>query len=964
MFKGVVQRLLLTLLLVGTPALASASTVQGMPLLQRYTPDDYQAEAANLAVLAAPDGMVYVGNAGGLLRYDGIRWELLELPRLSSVRAMALGPDGRLFVGGYDQFGVVHQDATGVLHYEDLRPRFGLDPATATFGNVWTVVRAGGGVYFRTTDRLYFLGDDGAHRDWPTSEALRNVYVVGDELYARVHGQGMSRLVDDRFELIPGGERFAERPLYNLFPRDGGLLLVGDEGFELATAEGLRLLPGNAAEVFAQTQPYSGIELADGSYVFGTYAGELLHFSAALELIAQHPLGPFTVLELSADREGGVWAATEGDLVRLRLPGAWSQFGPADGLVGSVTDSAYHDGALWVATSQGVYRGTPQLGQMHFELAIETSLEANAVLGDRAGLLVGDREGVLLSPAGSGALRRIVTMDLSFDLRRSKFDPDLVIAFGESELVGLRRDGEGWREAQRWPLDGISVAELYEAGPFEWWLGDYRGGVSRWTLDPETSALVERRGFGAAEGLEVDPNYGTMMSELDGQLYAVSGQRVFRREGARFVAVDVAPFNQVDRPWDMAVVETDLGAFAVTRRELLRRAPGASEWRPVHFGTAVARGYSNVHVGDDGMLRLVTWNGLLQFDPAVAETELPPLAVGVGVIQRRLANGLAERLPLPANGGLIELPPLASVSLDFRLLSMEPGAEFRVRVEGLMDAWTEWGAATSPALTVRNPGPGTYVLHAEGRTRSGRMGTPLQLAIEAQPQWWQTRAAQVGAVLLLAVLVVAIAHWVSRRRYRQFAAINRHLEHKIAERTSELEAANRKLGELATEDSLTGVANRRALEQALLREWDRCRELGQPLSVIMVDVDHFKQFNDVHGHLAGDEQLIRVARTLSDHVRPVRELLARFGGEEFALVLPGASLDQAMLRAEAIRQAFDDGTQPASTISAGVASMVPNLTQRPDDLLRAADMALYAAKRAGRNRVLPANQGRVVGDLA
>jgi diguanylate cyclase (GGDEF)-like protein len=132
----------------------------------------------------------------------------------------------------------------------------------------------------------------------------------------------------------------------------------------------------------------------------------------------------------------------------------------------------------------------------------------------------------------------------------------------------------------------------------------------------------------------------------------------------------------------------------------------------------------------------------------------------------------------------------------------------------------------------------------------------------------------------------------------------------------------------------------------------------------MVDVDHFKQFNDVHGHLAGDEQLIRVARTLSKHARPVRELLARFGGEEFALVLPGTSLDQAMARAEAIRQAFDDGTQPAWTISAGVATMVPNTTERPDDLLRAADMALYAAKRAGRNRVLPATQDRAVGDLA
>ena len=165
--------------------------------------------------------------------------------------------------------------------------------------------------------------------------------------------------------------------------------------------------------------------------------------------------------------------------------------------------------------------------------------------------------------------------------------------------------------------------------------------------------------------------------------------------------------------------------------------------------------------------------------------------------------------------------------------------------------------------------------------------------------------------------------------------------------------SNRKLSELATEDSLTGVANRRALEQALLREWERCRELRQPLTVVMLDVDHFKQYNDVHGHLAGDQQLVRVARMLSTHVRPVRELLARFGGEEFALVLPGTSIDDAMQRAEAMRRSFGGG-DPGPTISLGVASIEPSGRFVPDDLIRAADMALYAAKRAGRNRVVRA----------
>jgi diguanylate cyclase (GGDEF)-like protein len=939
------------------PLASAAEPVQGMPLLQRYSPDDYRAEAANLAVLASPEGIVYVGNTGGLLHFDGDNWGLLELPRLSGARTLALGPRGRLYVGGYDQFGVVESDPTGLLRYQDLRPRFGLEPADAAFGNVWNVVRSADGVYFRTTERLFFLADNGQARDWPTDDRLRQTYAIGSTIYARVHGLGLSRFDDGDFTPIPGGERFAEQPLYHLFPRDDGMLLVGPEGFMLASETGIELLPGGAGEVFASSEPYSALALPGGGYLVGTSAGELLQFSADLILQARYRIGPYTVLELALDHEGGIWAATEGDLVRLRVPAPWSLFGPTDGLAGAVYDSSFHAGTLWVATSLGVFKARPEQGKVQFELAIETALEASVLLSDDSGLLVGDREGILLLPPGAAVPRRITLLDTAYDLRRSKFDRSRLLAFGESELLALRHAGGDWQVEHRWPLDGVSLAELYEAGPHEFWIGDYRGGVIRWILDPQTGAIVERRQFGAADGLQIDPEYGTTMNVYDGMLYATSGRRTFRRDGSRFVEVDLPPFNLVERPWELAVVETELGTFANTSRQLLRKQDDG-RWQPIYPGAAVARGYSHVHVGDDGLLRLLTWNGLLQLDPRVPEFELPPLSVQLRSLQLRLRDGELQRLPLLLPGTPIALPAEASLQLDYRLLTMEPGSEFRFRIDGLIDEWSEWSVASSPALTLRNPGAGLYTVHVEGRTRSGRKAAPMRLAINAAPRWWQTPAALAGALLLLALLIVAVAQAVAQIRYRQFIATNRRLERRIAERTAELEQANRRLAELATEDSLTGVANRRALEQAMMREWERCRELAQPLSVVMIDVDHFKQFNDVHGHLAGDQQLIRVARVLAEHVRPVRELLARFGGEEFAMVLPGVTQEQALQRAETIRRSFG-GPDGGPTISAGVASVVPGPRLVPDDLIRAADMALYAAKRAGRNRVMAACEPRV-----
>ena len=177
-----------------------------------------------------------------------------------------------------------------------------------------------------------------------------------------------------------------------------------------------------------------------------------------------------------------------------------------------------------------------------------------------------------------------------------------------------------------------------------------------------------------------------------------------------------------------------------------------------------------------------------------------------------------------------------------------------------------------------------------------------------------------------------------------------HLEKRISERTIELESLNQKLSELATEDSLTGVLNRRALEQGLQREWYRCLDQRRPLSALMIDVDHFKQFNDKFGHLEGDVLLREIAQSLKANHDAKRELLARFGGEEFALLLPGVGLEDAVQRADKIRQAVTNHNRNI-TVSIGVAGFVPSIQMEQISLLRRADAALYRAKRGGRNRV-------------
>ena len=167
------------------------------------------------------------------------------------------------------------------------------------------------------------------------------------------------------------------------------------------------------------------------------------------------------------------------------------------------------------------------------------------------------------------------------------------------------------------------------------------------------------------------------------------------------------------------------------------------------------------------------------------------------------------------------------------------------------------------------------------------------------------------------------------------------------------------LRSMAFLDGLTGIANRRQFEEALQREWRACLRTGTSLALAMIDIDHFKSFNDTCGHVAGDACLRAVAGILHNDMSRPHDLIARYGGEEFACLLPDTDLEGARVKAEQLRHAVQSlgipheasGTAPVVTISVGLETFIPTDELTPERLVAAADAQLYKAKHAGRNRV-------------
>ncbi len=249
----------------------------------------------------------------------------------------------------------------------------------------------------------------------------------------------------------------------------------------------------------------------------------------------------------------------------------------------------------------------------------------------------------------------------------------------------------------------------------------------------------------------------------------------------------------------------------------------------------------------------------------------------------------------------------------------------------------------------------------------------MRPAVASRRSWTSQWAALAGALLSMAVLLgsearpgaadIALALGVLSLGLAAQLVINERLarrrERGLAEARAALEAQSSMLEELARSDAVTGIANRRGLMDDLTAEVYRALRYRRPLSVLMIDIDHFKRVNDTYGHAVGDHVLQEVATTMRASVR-ASDLVARYGGEEFVVVLPETDLVAAALTAEKLRSAIathdftEAGRDLEVTVSVGVAALTegrlsPAETARR--LLVKADAAMYEAKHAGRNRV-------------
>jgi diguanylate cyclase (GGDEF)-like protein len=305
--------------------------------------------------------------------------------------------------------------------------------------------------------------------------------------------------------------------------------------------------------------------------------------------------------------------------------------------------------------------------------------------------------------------------------------------------------------------------------------------------------------------------------------------------------------------------------------------------------------------------------------------------VVVGSIKLSYFHDLFRRLEIHRDDALTVLSREGRVLMrrpfDLGMLGKNVGKNLKVSLVSKQESGFFQGVGAIdaiPRLYVWKAGPSCVVL----------VGRSLEQIYSA---WWR-EALNIGGIMAFLLLIVLVITIVLMRETKLRLGLQRELT------------------KLAGTDALTGLANRRTFDGSLERAWKLGSRTHSPISLMMIDADHFKRFNDLHGHPAGDAALRAIAQAISPTARRPEDCAARYGGEEFAVLLPVCDHADVLRLAEAIRASVQAFPEPALTLSIGVATHVPGPEMGAADLLRAADEALYAAKNAGRNRVCAAEQ--------
>ncbi len=857
---------------------------------QQFPPEVHGAHNQSWALLEDENGLMYIGNGNGLLEYDGVAWNLIEVAGGQVALSLALGDDNRIFVGSVNDLGEIGADSLGRPYFVSFAER--IADEHREFEDVWETVATSDGIFFRTRAAIFHLDRDDSLHTFIPEERFERIHAVEDDVYSVDLNIGLKRFNGRYFEFVPGGELFESRAIWfmNRQP-DGSTFIATRDGTFSYDGDTFTPIEMEITTVLEEWTIYNATEVPGIGYAYATTRGGVFLTDYDGNILRQFDdqikLPTNQTTNILADRLNNLWVTTTNGLARIEIASPVTYFDRSLGLATVVEGIARHEGTLFTAQSSAVsYLQPGENGNPARMVSIPVTTNNNRrLLQTVHGLLMSTSSGLLeVEKAGT----TIVIPDLeAATINRSDYDPDLILIGHLDGVVLVRYQDGAWTKIM--DVEGVSeqAFSVVQDKDGVIWVGTDFQGLVRADIsgnEPIIHRFDSHKYFNSSSSVNVSSAYGKAV--------ILTGTGIYRPS---------EPWS-AENPFTPAVSEVDTEAAELKSFSRLAKIDENKYWISSNQGNGFITSLENqpdsIYAGalarvpssgtqfifpeENGIVWIGNADGIIRFNSNIAYPE----EIEFNALVREVSD--SETLIFGGNRGL----PFISEPLSYQnnALRFRFGSNFyddvgrttyQVKLQGFDNDWSGWSSETFRDYT--NLPHGDFVMQVRAMNTYGHISNIGEYSFTILPPWWHTW----WAYSIYFLLVAGFLYGVDRYRLRNLRKREAYLEDVVNRRTEELreekkitEAQAEKLKQLDAEKSrfFANISH----------------EFRTPLTLTIAPLENLQK--EKYGVLteAGKAQVDMATRNAKRLMRLVTQLLdlARFEANLFKLKPETAELNQ------------------------------------------------------------------------